>query len=362
VTIEAPGRDVVSVQMLRAIAATMVMFVHVDHELIVLHFAPLGSAWLSTGVDIFFVISGFIMWTSVERHGDMSARQFIMNRIIRIVPLYWLATTIVVLVALVIPQVLTTTKLQLSHVIASYLFLPARHPRISGVFWPVLVPGWSLNFEMLFYGVFALAIALSPRSRRLRFALISGICVSILLIAEATKGRIDVMNFYANPMLLEFVAGLTLAVAWRAGICRRSWLWLVAIIAGFALLWVGTHYNVGFVVTLVAATLIVAGAVFLPPLRHNALSALGDASYSLYLTHGLTLAAAALAWKHFSLGLPWQLFVLLGCSVAIAVAFLIYNFFEVPMIVALKTWSRASRLPTSAMPAPAPALRNIRKS
>jgi exopolysaccharide production protein ExoZ len=360
VTIEAPGRDVVAVQMLRAIAATMVMFVHVDHELDIMHHARLGSDWLSTGVDIFFVISGFIMWTSVERHGDMSAGQFLRNRIIRIVPLYWLVTTAVILVALVMPQVLNTTKLQLPHVIASYLFLPARHPAAPDVFWPVVVPGWSLNYEMLFYAVFALAIALSARSPRRRFGLISGMLFAILLVADLTKSRIDVMNFYANPILLEFVAGVVLAIVWRMKIARRSWLWVLASIAGFGLLWLGTHSDVGFIAILIGASLIVTGAVFLPPLRHNPLSALGDASYSLYLTHALTLGAFALLWQDYFSGLPWQLFVLAGCAIAIIIAFCMYNFFELPVTAALKAFSRRS--PVSAMPVTAtPGIRRTQR-
>jgi exopolysaccharide production protein ExoZ len=336
--------------MLRAIAATMVMFVHVDHELAVLHFTPLGSDWLSTGVDIFFVISGFIMWTSVERHGDMSAGTFLRNRIIRIVPLYWLVTTGVVLLALAMPQLLTTTKLQLSHVIASYLFLPARHPT-THVFWPVVVPGWSLNYEMLFYAVFAIAIALSARSRPIRFALIGGILGLILLIANLTKDRVDVMTFYANPILLEFVAGVLLAIVRRSGIIPTSRLWLLATAAGFVLLWASTHSSVGFTATLIAATLIVAGAVFLPPLRHNPLSALGDASYSLYLTHALSLSAFALLWESYLHDLPWQLFVLAGCSIAIALALLMYTLFEIPVTRALKTRPILARVPKAAMPA-----------
>src|SRR5437868_12148582 len=103
-TIEAPGRQVIAVQMLRAVAATMVVFFHVNVHLMRLHSAPLHSAWMASGVDIFFVISGFIMWTSVEARGGMSAGAFFRNRLIRIVPLYWLLTAFVVAVALIAPE------------------------------------------------------------------------------------------------------------------------------------------------------------------------------------------------------------------------------------------------------------------
>src|SRR4051812_42255496 len=104
--------------MLRGVAALMVVFVHLDNHLARLNYGTVDVGWLATGVDIFFVISGFIMWTSVERRGGMSAREFLKNRIIRIVPLYWAATGVVAVVALVAPQVLKTTVFDPGHVVA----------------------------------------------------------------------------------------------------------------------------------------------------------------------------------------------------------------------------------------------------
>jgi len=185
-TIESPDRDVISVQMLRAIAATMVVFVHMDLQLQRLHYPTLGTNWMASGVDIFFVISGFIMWTSVERRPEMTASSFFRNRLIRIVPLYWFATTLVLMVALIAPQVLNTTVLRPWHAIASYLFIPARHPT-TGLFWPLLIPGWSLNYEMLFYAIFAIAIALSGHPRARRFLLIAAMLGGLVAVANATR-------------------------------------------------------------------------------------------------------------------------------------------------------------------------------
>jgi peptidoglycan/LPS O-acetylase OafA/YrhL len=77
----------------------------------------------------------------------------------------------------------------------------------------------------------------------IRFALIAGMLASILVIAYLTKGQFDAMNFYANPILLEFAAGVVLAMVWRLGFLPRSWLWLPAAMFGLALLWLGTHSN-----------------------------------------------------------------------------------------------------------------------
>ena len=69
-----------SVQYLRAMAALLVVGYHINSY----------QVYLMSGVDIFFVISGFIMWQSTR--GGTSPRQFLTNRLIRIVPLYWLVT------------------------------------------------------------------------------------------------------------------------------------------------------------------------------------------------------------------------------------------------------------------------------
>jgi exopolysaccharide production protein ExoZ len=321
--------------MLRAIAATMVVFVHMDLQLQRLHYPTLGTSWMASGVDIFFVISGFIMWTSVERRPEMTAGSFFRNRLIRIVPLYWFATTLVLLVALIIPQVLNTTVLRPWHAIASYLFIPARHPT-TGLFWPLLIPGWSLNYEMLFYAVFAVAIALSGELRTRRFLLIAVMLGGILVVANVTKSRFDLMNFYANPVMLEFISGIGLGIWWRTKTARRSWLWLAVIGAGFVCLWAGAARDGGFVLTALGATMIVAGAIFLPPLPHNPLSTLGDASYSLYLTHVMSLSAVALVWRRLLLQVDWRLFIVSGLAASITAAMIMYRVFEMPMTAALK--------------------------
>jgi exopolysaccharide production protein ExoZ len=346
VTVEAPGRDVVAIQMLRGIAATMVVFVHIDNQLRRLNYGTFGWDWLVAGVDIFFVISGFIMWTSVARRDRMTASEFLRHRLIRIVPLYWFVSTVVVAVAVVEPHVLKTTVLRPWHAVASFLFLPARHP-VTGHFWPLVIPGWSLNYEMLFYVVFAISIGIGGQSRFRRLALIAGMLGAILIIASLTKSRFDVMNFYADPILLEFLAGVLLGIVWRTGWVLRSYYWAFAVGAGFALLWLGHLLNGGFPIVALSATMIVAGAVFMPPLDHNPLSSLGDASYSLYLTHTATLAALGFVWQSLFWYLDWRLFVVTGVASAILLSFVTYAWFEAPVTAALKRATKRSPVEVS---------------
>ena len=336
-TIEAPGRQVIAVQMLRGIAATMVVFFHINVQLIRLHFAPLHSAWMASGVDIFFVISGFIMWTSVEARGGMSAGAFIRNRLIRIVPLYWLLTAFVVAVALIAPETLKSTVLVPSHALASFFFVPVRHP-IFDSFWPLLIPGWTLNYEMFFYLLFAMSLALCNGSRVIRFVLIASLLVGSFLMADLLMRDADVLHFYANPILLEFLVGVALGVVWNARVIRRSYAFTLIVAAGFFTLWAGAVPVSSLPLTIVGSALIVGGAVFLPTIRWNALSALGDASYSLYLSHGISLAALAWLWAAVPIDLGGRTFVVFAVPCSIAVAFVMYRYFEMPVTAALKSF------------------------
>src|SRR3954451_15297253 len=207
----------------------MVVFVHLDVQLARHGFRALGSDWASSGVDIFFVISGFIMWVTTARRAGITGTQFMLNRLIRIVPLYWLVSSFVLVTALTAPYLLHTTVFDPAHTVASFLFFPARHP-VTGAFSPLLVPGWTLNYEMLFYVLFAASIALSGGSAVRRLALIAGLILSVLIVSNLLKSRVDVFNFYAAPIMLEFVAGTLLGVLCLSGRMRTSALWFGAIL------------------------------------------------------------------------------------------------------------------------------------
>ena len=335
-TIESTRRDIVSIQMLRGIAATMVVFVHLDIQLKRLGFAQIGSDWMATGVDIFFVISGFIMWVTTINRTGLTGAEFMKNRIIRIVPLYWMVSLVVLATALFAPELLHTTVFELGHTICSFLFIPARHPT-TGEFWPLLVPGWTLNMEMLFYVLFAFSIALSGGSARRRLAWIAGLLFAVLFVAEALRSRIDLMNFYANPIILEFLAGALLGVVYLWGKVGTSRLWLAAMVVGFVLLWRGQDIvPAGVPFAGPAATLIVAAALFSPPLKIAFLQRLGDASYSLYLTHVITLSGIAALWRHQSVFNQPLIFCAASVAAAILVAVLCYRFIEVPVTQGLK--------------------------
>ena len=139
----------------------MVLLYHVlIHWLPQYHF---HYEFLSGGVDIFFVISGFVMWgvTAGREGGSWS---FFSRRLKRIVPLYAILTTVMLVIMLARPSVLLKSRFDVVHVVTSYLFIPWRHP-VKGMFEPLLFQGWTLNYEMMFYAIFALILFAPMRFR-----------------------------------------------------------------------------------------------------------------------------------------------------------------------------------------------------
>jgi exopolysaccharide production protein ExoZ len=126
-----------SIQYLRAVAALAVVLYHAGGLRHGDTFA-VGAA----GVDIFFVISGFVMWSTSSAH-PQSAREFFIRRLARVAPMYWLLTLLLVAGALLVPAAFPRLKLETFHTTLSLLFIPARSPVNDQLLWPVLVQGWT---------------------------------------------------------------------------------------------------------------------------------------------------------------------------------------------------------------------------
>jgi exopolysaccharide production protein ExoZ len=103
----------------------------------------------AAGVDLFFVISGFIMAMIVDRSGPFDGKQFWIRRIARVVPAYWAITLFVFALALVMPSLFQSTEASLAHLIVSMAFLA--FDTGAGFTGPLMVVGWTLNYEMFFY-------------------------------------------------------------------------------------------------------------------------------------------------------------------------------------------------------------------
>ncbi|WP_454747744.1 acyltransferase family protein [Ciceribacter selenitireducens] len=306
------------IQYLRAAAAIAVVLFHAA-EKTGYHFA-IGAA----GVDVFFVISGFIMWV-VSARREPTPVQFLRARIRRIVPVYWLATAVMVAGAL--GGLFPNLVLSLEHVLASLFFIPARSPS-NGEIWPVLVQGWTLNYEMFFYVVFAGTLLL-PRAWRLPAI---GALFGLLVISGGLFVPDNaVLLSFTRPIILEFVAGMVIGELWLKGKVSAPAVGFALIalaFSGFAAIQIAGLPFDALVCGPLAAALVV-GVLALEAGRRvrfvPAAVLLGDASYSIYLWH--TFAISVIAKVGTSMGAPapavFVIAVLAGISAGVLGYFLI---------------------------------------
>jgi Acyltransferase family len=203
-------RNFLTIQALRAVAALLVVLLHafetwgerVDPT-------ALGVNWENgaAGVDIFFIISGFVMVISSRRLVDQAGAWliFIRHRVVRIVPLYWLLTTVKILAVVALGGVVLRTGLDFNFVAGSYLFLPVTDS--AGHFRPILPVGWTLTYEFLFYLLFAAALAI-------RIDVLRIVVPGLGLIAVAALVRTDAWPAWTillDTIVVEFVFGVILA-------------------------------------------------------------------------------------------------------------------------------------------------------
>ncbi|MET0545040.1 MAG: acyltransferase [Caulobacterales bacterium] len=347
-------REMVAIQYLRGIAALMVVVYHImcNSTLYNMKVLGRGAMFLNSGVDIFFVISGFIMWHTTRGH-IVSPTRFMTDRIIRIVPLYWAATIALLCAAFFFPMFMRSAVFNLEHGVKSLFFIPMRHPMFEKEFWPFLVPGWTLNYEMFFYIVFALSLAAPSR---LALPILIGVFAAFSALARLAPGS-DLLIFYGDLVIFEFILGVLISEAvtrgWRLpkGVC------VALIVIGFVILSLPVSFKVERLLKWgLPAMAIVGGAVFYElrarPPRIPALKAIGDFSYSLYLTHALVIAVAAKIASRVFPGKDTFLTTSIGTVVilvsALTVAYLAHRLIEKPSSRVLKQMLRLSPKPARA--------------
>jgi exopolysaccharide production protein ExoZ len=311
------------------------MVVVLHHALGRVGLLPQGADFGALGVQVFFVLSGFIMeWTAprLTAAGDGGAAgRFLLKRVVRVVPLYWLAT--LVLAALMLRGGHPFSLQQLG---LSLGFVPHFNPLRPGEVVPLLVPGWTLNYEMFFYACFGLSL-LAGRARR---PLLAAVLLGLVAWGWWAPPDSAIGRTYTSTLLLEFLAGMAWAAWVRARGMPASRL-LLALPLGVLpfLLDLGAA---GESARLAGAAVIVAAATAWRWREHagtRVLAGLGDASYSIYLWHttflgGLATHLSEPLARALGLGPGWQVPVLIVSSTALSVA--VYRLVERPMTRALQ--------------------------
>ena len=337
-----------SIQFLRAVAALSVARAHIDRD--ARDLAAQGgwnyvNAWplpLDAGVDLFFVISGFVMvYASQNLFGKPRAPLiFFARRLARIVPVYWACTVAFVGVAFVLPGLVNGPRPELLGVLRSLFFVP--YVNELGAIQPVLTLGWTLNYEMFFYAIFAGFVFLPRRAATL------GIMLFLLIAAglgAVLKPASAPLQFWTNPIVLEFVFGMIVATARIEGL-RLGKPARAGLVAAGVVLLTALGANTGldrWIIWGAPAGLIVAGFALGeasgaagPAWRFAA--RLGDASYAMYLIHPFLIRPMRALWQALGLTSTFSVTVFgLACFAAIIfVALAVYRKFERPLTRALQ--------------------------
>jgi len=337
----------IGIQILRGIAATLVVFHHSFEESLSIS-TKIAPEWLiavgASGVDIFFVISGFIIYSVTygrDPRNPESAPSFLLKRIIRIFPLYWIC-------------LLATLGLWSSgyfyrslhidaHILGTSFFLLPSSKLIIGV-------AWTLVYEMYFYYLFSITLYL----RNARIAVIATtafIGAGILLGNFLPPG--DLRHFLSNPIALEFCFGLILSYFIHQQALNGNWLrylWLPGLIvmaaaAAFAenkySSTAGPAATVRYLAWGLPALLVTVSFIkmrFDKSILTRILVPIGDGSYSIYLTHPMMMILFAFLIKyHFlkPIAFPFVL-PLLFVVISIGFGLVIHYLIERPILAWLR--------------------------
>ena len=337
-------RHLSNIQVLRGLAALMVLMYHIPDELTDRGWAnPFPNMTVgAAGVDIFFVISGFIMVYSTARvfQKPGAGIRFLLRRVARVVPLYWAITTIFVFLTIRASRHLTPPDYSIPHIVASYLFL--FYPRPEYGDFPLYLQGWTLNYEMFFYLCFSSVLSFS------RGAAVTSL--SICFVALVVLGQFVPLPWpvdrWANSDILEFVFGMQLAQAYLQGLRLSFRVSAALAVAGFSALLVSApSVDWWFALRGLAwgppATAIVAAAALYQPATggrtRSLLESFGDASYSLYIVHfAFFVGLAAVLGRIIAItAIPAVVYAGLLFLGSIALALLTHKLFEMPLTRAL---------------------------
>jgi len=338
-----PDSRLGNIQALRGIAALLVVFAHL--LIIERKYSPdqiLGDymGFGLTGVDLFFVISGFIMVHVAARskRGVRPVLDFLFARITRIYPLYWLVSAALVAVWFWRPELVFFSVSQAPDMLKSFALYPDTRP-------PLLVIGWTLIHEMGFYLVFALALLLKPKWLLPFLGLWALMLVGGQYIGLDTAGPVRAILF--SPLSYEFLTGAlagwifhkTKAKFAAATLVLGLLLWAVTLYvltsAGHTMIESHMGRAIHFALP---ATLVVYGLAGLQTNMPKWSQTLGDWSYALYLTHILSLSLFGRIWAKFASAEKWDNFpaLIIMTIASIAVAGLAYKLAEKPMLGAAK--------------------------
>ncbi|MEX9251197.1 acyltransferase family protein [Pseudenterobacter timonensis] len=337
-----------SIHYLRGIAALLVVAFHL-RGLINNAYAQknLGDLLFfsgPSGVDLFFIISGFIIAYSTAHKSNHARSIFVVKRLFRVYPVYIISLILFCLV--IVPN-------DIQSFIRSSLLIHLDYSKDAPFFgYSLILPAWTLTYELYFYFVFLIAMSIS---HKYRLIIASGLLLIPMAGLQAYyNGSVELSGFtklngnpdigfiklLASPMLLEFVYGMFFywAIDYIKKVPHKNIIFFACV--SFAVCAFFARYRFGYgplnfglwaFVLFLGCIVYEAGAEIK---ENRVLNFLGDISYSLYITHGAVNAILIrkLSWLPIYSSGPGFAKMLFACSIFIVVAYITYNFIEKPFI------------------------------
>jgi peptidoglycan/LPS O-acetylase OafA/YrhL len=336
-----------NLQSLRGIAVLLVVIYHLTYieqkyggsETIL----PEFFKFTMFGVDLFFVISGFVM-VMVTRGKFQNIHQsfrFIYHRVARIYPLYWVYTILMLIVFLIQPTWINNAQGNQMNIVDSFLLIPSH-------ILPLVTVGWTLIHEIYFYLVFFIILLICPE-RFLTQVLILWTATICLVNLFFNSSNATIM-LVSNPLTLEFIGGNMIAILYfkkdfKINISILIFITLVSLLLSL-LAFVYSSEHPDKIISLdwwrlgmfaIPALLVIYCSVVMEKkayILHAYLNKIGDASYSIYLSHIITLSAFGHIWGLFSIDSIWDNIIILPILffMVIIFGFISYQLIEKPLL------------------------------
>jgi peptidoglycan/LPS O-acetylase OafA/YrhL len=342
-----PSARFTVLQQLRGLSVALVVFWHTLANA-GLHIRFFGDP---ISIDTFFVVGGFMMFYSSRKDfgqpGAVSA--YYVRRFARLIPLYWIC---VISYVLIVTFATHKPAIQPGAILGTLFFVPYGYDFAADSLSAVYRVGWFLDYLVLFDVIFGFFLFF-PRNA-------GTIATATTLVLFVALGLFSIQNpilaAWTRPVALKFVAGLGLGYLYlyreKIGLVlkvRAPLLWFVTL---FTIAFAGTYLGGGTFSPLgwrpfngVVALSLVCVAIFAREPKTNGLlerafHAMGDASYSIYLSHPFVLGLAFILWQKAALDgvlSPW-IFVGLSMLTCVVVGLVVYRYFEAPTTANLIAW------------------------
>lgn len=302
-----------SIQTLRTIAAVLVCFSHVNFSVNeyalnyglakFTDFIPFGD-FFRNGVDIFFIVSGFIIYyiTHGKTIDTEFCKRFISKRAIRIYSMYWVVLTAFIFYILLFSGGIPLEKANTFYFVANYLLIPGYR------FIPIC---WTLAFEMFFYISFFISLIITMKTSFKLIPTLVGILTGFYIITSFVYTGHDNYTIYGSPLVYEFLVGVLIARLYfqKKFLSLKQSFFALGIYAGFTIFNIINPVEYGFTLNYLfrwgtPAALLVYSLLSIEACGfnfNNFIAKIGDTTYSLYLIHSIFMMFFIRMWVKLNL-------------------------------------------------------------